>query len=207
VAHGVVQARADGPDGDVQHVGDFFVGQFLFEPQFERVTQFGREIADGFAHGGEAVVLGSRFWRGFVPGLRDRQGIALAAVVPREHVAGDAEEPGAGHGDSRQLIRLANDLQEGFLQEIAGGGGIRTASGEVAIKLARMLSVQLLDCRWLGLHVRRIVSCILVVASRSRKVHGEGWICWPEPIMKLVLSDNRVVHARADRSQCHPKVM
>jgi hypothetical protein len=43
------------------------------------------------------------------------------------------------------LVRLADDLQEGVLQEIAGGRGIRTAPGEVTIKLARMLPVQLLD--------------------------------------------------------------
>jgi len=34
----------------------------------------------------------------------------LSAVVSREHVAGDAEQPGAGHGHCRQLIRLADDL-------------------------------------------------------------------------------------------------
>jgi hypothetical protein len=77
--------------------------------------------------------------------LRDGQRIALAAVVAREHVAGDAEQPRAGHGHGRQLIRLADDLQEGFLQEIAGGRVIGTASGEVAIKLARMLPIQLFD--------------------------------------------------------------
>jgi len=127
LAHGVVQGASGRSRWDVQHVGDFFVGQFLFEPQFQRVAQLGWESADGFAHGGEAVVFGG--WFGFVPGLRDGQRIALAAVVAREHVAGDAEQPRAGHGDRRQSIRLADDLQEGFLQEIAGGRGIGTAPG------------------------------------------------------------------------------
>ena len=136
MAHGVVQARADGPDGDVQHVGDFFVRQFLFETQFQACRVIRRGDC-GWLHA---------WWRGassvrraIRTRVRDGGWIALSAVVSREHVTGDAEEPGAGHGDGRQLIRLADDLQEGFLQEIAGGRGIGTASGEVAIKLARML--------------------------------------------------------------------
>ena len=156
-------------------MGDFFVGQFLFEAQFQRVAQFGGEIANGLPHDGEAVVFGFRC--GFVPELRDGGWITLTAVMPREHVTGDAEQPGARHGHRRQLICLADDLQECFLQEVAGRRGIGTAPREVAIQLARMLSIQLLDQTWLGLHVRRIVSCILVVASRTGKVHGLAFCC------------------------------
>lgn len=111
-----MKSGADGADGDLQDGGDFVVGEFVAEAEFEGFADLPGEGGDGGAHGGEGGIFGG----GRRGEVGEGGGGAGFSESGEAEVAGDAEEEGAGGIGVEALVAGAKGVDEGFLEEVFG---------------------------------------------------------------------------------------
>ena len=124
-----MQAGTNGSDGDFQYGGDFFIGEFVPEAEFEGFADLWREGVDGSAHVLQGVVVfgfgSGEVWKLFTPG-------EFGASRGREaDVTGDAEEKSTRRGGMGAALGVGEGVDEGLLEEIVGMSGGAEGAVEV----------------------------------------------------------------------------
>lgn len=127
---GVMEAGADGADGDAEDFGDLFVGQLVVEFEEECLALRIGQGGDGSAERFEAGVFGDEGGCGRFGGKL--LGGPMRAHGVEAHVARDAEEVGAGRSRGAEPLDPVEGADESVLQQILGAAGERALAAEIA---------------------------------------------------------------------------